>query len=395
MKPLTDTDMQTALSPSEPRGPLRLVIAGGGTGGHLFPGIAIAQEFCARHPLNRVLFVGSGRPLEKAALARVGFPLATLAIEGIKGRGFFRQLKAGAKIPAAIWQAARILLREKPQVVIGVGGYSAGPVVMAAFLLRIRRALHEQNMLPGVTNRMLARFANRIYVSFEGTKADWNPRKVLLTGNPVRKEFISQADQPREALTDASADRPKPFTLAIVGGSQGAHAINLAVADALPLLAPKQRFAFIHQTGAEDEAEMQSAFARAGIEAKVAAFFDDMLHVYRQADLIICRAGATTMAEITVLGKAAILVPYPFAADNHQELNARALSDVGAAVTIRQEDLTGETLARYITYSADYPGQIAVMAAKAAFFGRPNAAEAIVNDCYGLAAGIRRLWRLT
>jgi UDP-N-acetylglucosamine--N-acetylmuramyl-(pentapeptide) pyrophosphoryl-undecaprenol N-acetylglucosamine transferase len=390
MRPRTDPETENALSPSDPFGPLKLVIAGGGTGGHLFPGIAIAQEFCARNPLNQVLFVGSGRPLEKAALARVGFPLTTIAIEGIKGRGLFRQLKAGTKIPAAIWHALRILIGEKPHMVLGVGGYSAGPVVAAAYMLRIRRALHEQNMLPGVTNRMLSRLANRIYISFEGTKGNWNPRKVLLTGNPVRKEFVSRADLMREPLPAAADDQPKPFTVAVVGGSQGAHAINLAVAAALPLLSPKQRFSFIHQTGAEDEADLQAVFAKAGIAAKVAAFFEDMVPLYGQADLIVCRAGATTMAEITVLGKAAILVPYPFAADNHQELNARALSDVGAAVTIRQEDLTGETLARLILYYAEHPGQMAVMAAKAAFFGRPNAAEAIVNDCYGLVAGVRR-----
>lgn len=364
--------------------PVKLVIAGGGTGGHLFPGIAIAQEFINRNARSQILFIGSGRPLEKETLGRLGFRLQTIGIKGIKGMGLWRQLKGAMKVPAAILVSMGILFKFKPQIVLGVGGYSAGPVIAAAWLLRKRRVLHEQNTIPGVTNRILARLVDRCYVSFDNTYGLSHRSNARIYGNPVRKELLD-AIKTHDDGEEIDAKGPaRTFTVAVVGGSQGAHAINQAVEEALMHLLPKERFYFIHQTGAADEAQVRSAYAKAGMRADVRAFFEDMTGLYRQADLLICRAGATTVAELTALGKAALFVPYPFAADNHQEKNAEAMVQHGAALMIRQEELSGAKLAGQIKSLADTPARLVNMAKKAALLGRPRAAKTIVDDCYRL-----------
>lgn len=365
--------------------PVKVVIAGGGTGGHLFPGIAIAQEFAGRNARTRLLFIGSGRPLEKETLGRLGFDLRSIGIEGIKGRGLWNQVKAAFKIPTAILVSAGILFRFKPHIIVGVGGYSAGPVITAGWLMRKRRVLHEQNTIPGVTNRMLARFVDRCYVSFDQTRGIAHRSNARFYGNPVRKELLENTATAEYAAEDMSARGPaQTFTVAVVGGSQGAHAVNQAVEEALMHLLPKERFYFIHQTGADDETTMRNAYNRIGMRADVRAFFKDMAGLYRQADLLVCRAGATTVAELTALGKAALFVPYPFAADNHQEKNAEAMVQHGAALMIRQKELSGAKLAGHIKSLADDPTKLVEMAEKAALLGRPKATEAIVDDCYRL-----------
>jgi UDP-N-acetylglucosamine--N-acetylmuramyl-(pentapeptide) pyrophosphoryl-undecaprenol N-acetylglucosamine transferase len=362
---------------SDKPGGLRLVVAGGGTGGHLFPGIAVAQAFICRDDGNQVLFINAGRALETSVLARLGWPQQTITIEGIKGRSRWHQLTAALKIPTAVWQSGCLLKAFKPHVVLGVGGYSAGPVVAAAWRRGIPTALHEQNQLPGVTNRLVGRLVDRVYLSFVESRVHFNPAKVRISGNPVRDEIVTLAACP------APPEQDRPFTVLVVGGSQGAHAINQAVLDALPALKGRD-LQLVHQTGEQDQARVQQAYAREGVPARVQAFFDDMAAQYRHADLIICRAGATTVAEITVLGKAALFVPFPHAADDHQTKNAQALVDAGAAEMITQKALNGKVLAQSLERLMQAPGHLAQMARMARELGRPDAARVIVDDIYAL-----------
>jgi len=358
--------------------PLRLAIAGGGTGGHLFPGIAIAKEWLDRNPENRVLFVGTDRPFEKKILAESGFAHASITAAGLKGLGLFKKIRALGRIPRGIAQAAGILARFGPHVVLGVGGYSSGPVALAAWLRRTPVVLHEQNLLPGITNRLLTRFARRIYLSFGQTRLARGQAKTLLTGNPVRAEFLSGSGR---------KDSPKrPFTVLVSGGSQGAHGINTAVCAALDDLKNPAGLFFMHQTGATDEQEVAAAYTRHAIRSEVRPFFYDMAARYHAADLIICRAGATTVAEVTAMGKAVIFVPFPFAADNHQVLNARTLVDDGAALMIEEKDLDGQILAGWIDHYYAHPAELDRMAALAATKGNPDAAGMIVDDIYTLLA---------
>lgn len=355
--------------------PLNVVVAGGGTGGHLFPGIAVAGEFRVRNKDSKILFVGAGRPIEKEALARAGFPQRTIAIEGIKGRGLWAKTRAAMKIPAALLRSAGILGEMQADIVVGMGGYAAGPVALAAWFKRIPVVVCEQNTVPGITNRMLFPVAKRIYVSFENTRGNINPLKKRVSGNPVRQQILdaSLGIQPTDT-----------FTILVVGGSQGAHAINLAVVHALPLLQQQRKMRIIHQTGVEDRERVETAYRQAGIDAEVKTFFHDMARRYTRADLVVCRAGATTVAELTALGKAAIFIPYPFAADNHQELNAKTLVDAGAAQMVLEQDLTGEELAGRLDALAANPGLLAAMADRSLKLGKPGAARQIVDNCYQL-----------
>lgn len=355
---------------------LKVVIAGGGTGGHLFPGIAVAGEFSRRNRASRILFVGAGRPFEKEALARAGYPQRTIAIEGIKGRGLWAKTRAAMKIPGALYRSTGILTDAQADLVVGVGGYAAGPVALAAWFKRIPVVLCEQNTVPGVTNRMLLPIAKRIYVSFENTCGNIDPSKKRTTGNPVRQEILDASTVEAEAKIT--------FTILVVGGSQGAHAINLAIMDALPRIRLREKMRIVHQTGAEDRASVAIAYRKAGIDAEVKAFFHDMASRYLRADLVVCRAGATTVAELTALGKAALFIPFPFAADNHQERNARALVDEGAAQMMLERDLTGADLARRLDGLAGAPDLLAAMAARSKTLGKPDAARSIVDDCYQL-----------
>ncbi len=359
---------------------LRVVIAGGGTGGHLFPGLAIAQEFMTRNERNTVLFVSTGNPLERSVLNETDFRLETITAEGIKGRGLWNQTKSALKIPRGIVESVRILKGYQPDLTVGLGSYSAGPVVVSAWLMRTKIVLHEQNILPGITNRILARFADRIYVSFDDTKKRFDPQKIRLTGNPVRKDLLNHHNGNGN---DAAADSTS-FCVLIIGGSQGAHRINMTVVEALGHLAQKERLYFIHQTGAADEQTVNAAYQRLGIAARVQSFFRHMAPLYKQADLIICRAGATTVAEVTALGKAVVFIPFPFAADNHQALNADTLAREGAAEMILEKDLNAVDLAQKIEYFASHPQALEAMAAKAGQLGHPAAAQAIVDDCYNL-----------
>ena len=359
--------------------PLKVVMAGGGTGGHLFPGIAIAKEFMARNSATRNIFVSTGNRFEKAVLSKAGFDLRSIPVAGIKGRGTWNQIKSVLKIPGAVLDAGGLLKKFSPDLTIGLGSYSAGPVVISAWLMKIPIAIQEQNILPGITNRILARFADRIYISFENTKLRRNPQKVYWTGNPVRQELLEISGRPKDAtVRDVHQGR---FTVLIIGGSQGAHRINMVMTEALEHLRNPERLHFVHQTGEADEAAVGDAYRSKSVSATAQAFFDDMAAQYCQADLIICRAGATTVAEITALGKAAIFVPFPYAADDHQTLNAADLAHDGAAELIPEQKLNAKLLGARIKHYMEHPADLENMAARARRFGKPDAAKSIVDDC--------------
>jgi len=372
------------------------VIAGGGTGGHLFPGIAVVEELKRRNPECRIVFVSSGRPLEERVLSAGGFEKAVINVEGIKGRRKMAKLKSSAMLPFGFLQAAGLLRRVRPDVVIGMGGYSAGPVVLCAWMLGYPRVICEQNRVPGTTNRILSRFAQKIYVAYPDTFGSVSAKKVLLTGNPVRRQIIDAllADEnngpamPDSSGTTDAGELPAPtnrFTVLILGGSQGAHGLNLAINGALDYLSDKENYHFIHQSGQQDAADVAAAYKEKGFSCTVAPFFEDMAGLYRRADLVICRSGATTVAEIAVAGKAAIFVPFPHATDDHQRHNARHLADMGAAGMILEKDLSARVLAESITFYQQNPEALSDMKAAMKGFGRPDAAEKIVDDIEGLA----------
>mgnify|MGYP000032388953 FL=1 len=361
---------------------LRIAIGGGGTGGHLFPGIAVAEEFRRRFPETRVLFISRGNDFERQALGRAGFPLAAIAVEGLRGRGRWQKLRAAAKLPIALLQAARHLRAFGPDLVLGLGSYAAGPVVLAGRLLGAPVALCEQNSRPGATNRLLARFAARVFVSFPETAAAFPEGKACWTGNPLRRGIAAAAEAPGPPSPD-----PGRFTLLVLGGSQGAHRLNTALIEALPALAALGgRLFVLHQTGSADEEAVRAAYAGAGIPARVEAFFHDMAAAYRRADLVVCRAGATTVAEITALGRPAIFVPFPYAAADHQTENALRLVAAGAAEMIPEAELTGARLAERLAELMREPALLAERGRRAAALGRPRAAAAVVDECLRLIA---------
>jgi len=362
---------------------LGMIIAGGGTGGHLFPGIAIAEEFLRRNPSHRILFIGTERGLEKKILGGLGLPLRTIRVEGIKGRRPMQTPGAVAKIPGSLVASFRILREFSPDIVVGVGGYASGPAVLAARLMGMKTAIAEQNAFPGLTNRILGNFTDRIFLAFSASQR-WFPKKrTLVTGNPIRAAFLEERPEERK-------NRPL-FTILIFGGSQGARAINRIVGEALDdLLHLKDRLCFIHQTGESDRETVADAYGKRGFTAEVSPFIMDMAAAYRKADLLLCRAGATTIAEITAGGKASILIPFPFAVNDHQTHNAEVLSRAGAAEVIAEKDLGGPLLAALMERLYRNPEAVRNMGASAAKLGNPNAAKNIVDACLALLEYRRR-----
>jgi len=359
---------------------IRLIITGGGTGGHLFPGISMAQAMINKYPGCEVLFIGTERKIDKTALADLGFETTTIKSQGIKGRNVIGVAGALLQQPLALWQAARVIRRFRPDLVFGVGGYVTGPVLLAARLLGVTTCIHEQNSIPGLANRLLGHIVDRIFVSLPGSEKYFPAAKTVLSGNPVRDDIIKGS---RKAKPESGTKQP---TLLILGGSQGARRLNSlmleAAAASLTGLSPLPRI--IHQTGEHDEKQVRTRYEELGISARVQAFFRDMTEIYSQADLVISRAGATTLAELTVFSKPAILVPYPYAADNHQEINGRYLVEAGAGRMFRQEDLTGEKLGLEIEKILTDRVQMEKMAANSGRIARPEATEIIVNSCMEL-----------
>jgi len=356
----------------------RLVIAGGGTGGHLFPGIAVADAFLRRNSANQVLFIGTDRPMEIELLRRHGFAHQAIAAYGFKGLGLRGLVRALTALPAAVQQARFMLTRFQPHLVLGVGGYSAGPVGLAAAINGIPLAIHEQNIWPGITNRLLAPWAKMIFISAPAGQSGFRRSQTRFTGNPIRRQLL-------ETVSGAHARRPDtPPCLLVLGGSQGAAIINHAMMAAAPLL--DTRIHIVHQTGAEQAAKVRRAYAAAGITCTVKPFFHDMAACYHMADLIVSRAGATTLAEITALGKAAILIPFAHAADNHQFRNACRLKHADAADYIVEDNLDAADLAKRIRILMLDRRRLTAMAGHARRLGRPAAALIIVQHCYRLMA---------
>jgi UDP-N-acetylglucosamine--N-acetylmuramyl-(pentapeptide) pyrophosphoryl-undecaprenol N-acetylglucosamine transferase len=358
--------------------PLRIVIAAGGTGGHLYPGIAVARGFAARYPGTDVLFVGHRGGLEERLLPREGFQLITVAVRALQGQSRVAQARALGALGLGTLQALRLLWRVHPHLVVGAGGYVMGPVVLAASLLRVPRVLMEQNLVPGLTVRSLARFAQLVFISFPESAAYLPGRPVEYTGTPVRGEICQVgASEPRKADGE--------LHLLVFGGSQGAHRLNQAMMQAAPRLAAHQpRLCLVHQTGLADAAAVTQAYAQAGLQAEVLPFLHDMADRYRWADLVLCRAGASTLAELTTCGKPAILVPYPYAADDHQRHNAMALQQQGAAQVILDAELTGARLYEVLEPLLRKPELLQQQAACSRALGRPQAADAIVTTCLHL-----------
>jgi UDP-N-acetylglucosamine--N-acetylmuramyl-(pentapeptide) pyrophosphoryl-undecaprenol N-acetylglucosamine transferase len=357
---------------------MRLLIAGGGTGGHLFPGVAIAEELRAREPGAAVRFVGTRRGIEARVLPELGWELSLIEVSGLKTVGALGALRGLLRLPRALWQARRIVREFRPDAVIGVGGYASGPVVLMARLAGVPTAICEQNSIPGLTNKILGRLVRAVFVSFEGTRRFFQPAKTAVSGNPVRRTLVQR-------LLDAGAAAPPaaPRTVHVLvsGGSLGAVAVNPLAADALIALAREAPLAIVHQTGEKGLAETVERYRAAGVAAECHAFIKDMAAAYQRADVILCRAGATTVAELAITGKPAVFIPYPFAADNHQELNAREMADAGAALMFRQAELTADRLAGALRPLVTDPARRADMGAKMKALARPAAAAAIIDWC--------------
>jgi len=351
----------------------KIIITGGVTGGHLFPAIAIAEELIKREPKTEILFVSIGNDLEKKILSEKGFKLKSIKTPKLKGTTIFNKIKALIKLPAGVFKALIIVKKFSPNLIIGVGSYSSAPILIAGRLFGIKSAICEQNIIPGITNRYLSKIANRIYIAFKDSEKYFNNKKTLHTGNPLRKEII------KAEKTGKISDN-KNFTVLVIGGSQGAAAINKAVTDSLNHIENKQKITFIHQSGSNDLEKVKKEYLNSKITNTVYAFIDDMASVYQKADIIIARAGATTISEITALGKAAIYIPFPYAADGHQELNAKILEKAGACEIIYEENLDGKKIAEKLKYYGVNTNKLKEMGKKAKKFGKINAAEIITDD---------------
>lgn len=353
---------------------MRIIFAGGGTGGHLFPGLAVAREFQRRDGATEILFIGTEQGIEYRLLPKEGFKLETLTVKGLKGRGIRGAIDALYGVPASLVRSLKILGAFRPDCVIGLGGYASGPVLLAAKLKRMRCAIMEQNLRPGFTNKLLARWVDRVFTAYGESKNFFPGAGVIETGNPVRWTGLPRVQ------------RGDKFTLLVFGGSAGARRINYAVVEALKLLGDlTDKISITHQTGSLDYDAIKQAYASLPFEATVTPFIERMDQAYGGADLVLCRAGAMTIAELTVFGKAAILVPYPFAIYDHQRGNAESLQQRGAAEMILDRELNGAILAERIRGYFTDRQKLARMAAAAGALGRPDAAARIVEACYDLA----------
>jgi len=356
---------------------MTLLIAGGGTGGHLYPGIAVARELLRRMPDARVSFVGTARGLEARVVPLEGFELDLIRSAGLKGKSWAARAKGAALVPVGFGEAWRIVTRRRPDVVMGVGGFSSGPVVLAAALRRVPTLVLEQNAMPGMTNRWLAPWVRAAAVTYEQTLSFFGARG-FVSGNPVREAFFRT---PNSELQTSNVCR-----LLILGGSQGAHAINVAMTAAAPgLLRRQPSVSLVHQTGPRDLAHVRQEYERAGIPARAEAFFDTMADEMAAADLVISRAGATTLAELAASGRPALLVPFPAATDDHQRRNAEVLVGAGAAAMIEERHLSAERLADTAAELVADRGRRARMATAMRTFARPDAASRIVDRLIEIA----------
>jgi UDP-N-acetylglucosamine--N-acetylmuramyl-(pentapeptide) pyrophosphoryl-undecaprenol N-acetylglucosamine transferase len=357
---------------------MKVLIAAGGTGGHIYPGIAVANELLLRDADTEVLFVGTARGLEKILVPENGYQLALINSAGLKNVGFVGKVKGMIVLPRSFWEARKILRDFKPDVVVGAGGYVSGPVLLTAHFMGFPTVVMDSNALPGFTNRNLARFVDKAALAFEAAKPFFGS-KAVITGNPVRGEFF-----------DIEPRHPgKTINMLIFGGSQGARAINQAMIAALPLLnGHKDDLAITHQSGEANFDIVKAGYERAGWErADVRPYIHNIAEAFADADLIICRAGATTCAEIAAAGRAALMVPLPTAADDHQRKNAEAMVEKGAGRMLLQADLSAERLAAEINDLIGNPEQLSQMGEAARGIAKPDAAQLTVDLIEELAVG--------
>lgn len=348
---------------------MKLMVTGGGTGGHVFPALAVACEFRRRSPANAILFVGTENGLEKSVVPAAGFELRTVPVAGFQGVAAPGKLRSLALLPRSLWGSFRLLRAFQPDAVFGVGGYASGPAMFAAALAGWPTVLFEPNAEPGLANRLLGPLVKRAAVSYEETARRFGS-KAVRTGSPVRAEFFAVPPKSHQP----------PFTLLIFGGSQGALAINQAVVDALPaLLAGGRPLRFVHQSGERDFNAVRVAYASREIRAEVQPFFHDMPARFAAADLVICRSGASTVAELAAAGRAALLIPFPKATDQHQLRNAEALVRARAARLLEQSQLTGERLAAEILALLEHPDELRAMEEVARRLAVPDAAARIAD----------------
>lgn len=359
---------------------LKMLIAGGGTGGHLFPGIAIGEAFLRLAPVgSEILFVGTPRGIEARVLPERELPHEFLEVGQLKGLGLMRKLMTLISLPLSLFKAMGIIRRFSPDVVIGVGGYVSGPVVLAARLMGKKTAIQEQNSVPGLTNKILGRVVHTVFTAFEAARAAFPARKVVFSGNPVREEIAKLAEE-ESAL-------PEKTAIVVLGGSQGAKAINEVMPGVYRNLAGRfEGLSWTHQTGQAGYEETATRYEGAPGEPKVAAFLSDMGRVYAGASLIVGRAGASTLAELSAIGRGSVLIPFPFATDNHQEVNARELEDLGAARVVIQKKMSADGLSALLGELIEQPGKLEDMAARAREHGRPSAAADIAGACIDMVS---------
>jgi UDP-N-acetylglucosamine--N-acetylmuramyl-(pentapeptide) pyrophosphoryl-undecaprenol N-acetylglucosamine transferase len=348
---------------------MKLLIAGGGTGGHVFPALAIAKEWLSRGKEREVVLVGTERGIEMKLVPQAGLPLETLRVAGLKGKGGMTLVKNLATLAPAMLDARRVLRKHKPMAAFGVGGYAAGPMMLATWFGRVPNVIFEPNAEPGLTNKLLAKLSKRIATGYEISAQVWG-KKAVVTGCPVRAEFFSIAPRKPE----------KPFRLLITGGSQGALPINRTVVDSMDRLAArKNELSIVHQTGERDYNAVRTAYAQREINAEVVPFLTNMAEHFAWADVIVCRAGAITAAEVAAAGRAAIFIPFGAATDSHQLRNAQEMQRAGAGRLISEGELTAERLTNDIFALLDQPDELEKQSNAARALARPNAARDIVN----------------
>jgi len=372
---------------------LRIIITGGGTGGHLFPGIALATALQQKYPGCKIMFIGTQRQLDKKTLAGFNFQQESIACMGLKGMGLKHRINSLLSLPMAVLESWKIIKRFQPDLVFGVGGYVTGPVLLAARLRSVPTCIHEQNSIPGLANRMISRFVSRIFVSIPG-EYPFPEQKVVVSGNPVRQEILAAAEcrqQEAGSGKNDSGEADSPMTLLIMGGSLGAHRINMLMLDVATRLDEQQKkvVQLIHQTGTADEEKVRDGYAAAGVKAEVGAFFTDMASLYSQADLVLARAGATSLAELSVMGLPAVLIPYPYAADDHQAKNAEYYVAEGGAVMYRESELDAELLGKILSQLLGDIDKLKQMALAMKNMGQSDATRRILDSCMDLV-GIKR-----
>jgi len=348
----------------------RVLIMAGGTGGHVIPALSLARGLDAEGV--EVAWLGSPRGIENRLVPEAGIPLHRIAVSGLRGNGAAGWLLAPFNLTRAVWQAWRVIRAFDPQLVVGLGGFASGPGGLAAWLARRPLVIHEQNAVAGLTNRALSRLARRVYAAFPqafGARGE-------VIGNPVREEIAALGESPRPA----AAMRGRRLRLLVVGGSLGAQALNECLPEALARLPEGERPEVRHQAGRDKDAATREAYAREGVSAEVTPFIDDMAEAYGWADLVVCRAGALTVAELAAAARPALFVPFPFAVDDHQTANARALVEEGAAELLPQTDLTAATLADRLAALLD-PDTLATMAVRARACAHLDAVERLVAGC--------------